>query len=231
MAACGEPKRLVGMSGSGAWNLLLRSGTLATMPASILAISRRGAAGAFITFCSTVPRMKSSEAAMCSIHSAMDHLSGAGLKFHCASLSPLVAASTPFLLLSSNVWAFSLSAALASCARAVPATAKQIAAAATAPSHLRRFMCDFPFAGSLTARRRGALGNLLGSQVFQMTCNIPVISPSIHERAGTVAVELVGHGLQLRAAVRQTASEDRIAVLHIKVVADGTRSPGRAAFA
>src|SRR5215467_3108260 len=93
-----------------------------------------------ITVCSTVPRMKSSAAAICSMHSAMDHLSGAGLKFHCASLSPLVAARTPFLLLSSNSRAFSLSAALASCARAVPVTANEIAAAASTLIHLRRFM-------------------------------------------------------------------------------------------
>src|SRR5215467_781450 len=77
---------------------------------------------------------------MCSMHSAMDHVSCAGLKFHCASLSPLVAASTPFLLLSSKARAFSLSAALASCARAVPVTARQNAAAASTPIHLRRFM-------------------------------------------------------------------------------------------
>src|SRR5262245_27623819 len=89
----------------------------------------------------------------------------------------------------------------------------------------------FPFPGSLTTRRSGALGKLLGSQVFQMTCNIPVIPPSIYKRAGAVAVELVGHRLQLLAAVRQTAGEDRVAVLHIKVVADGARSPRRAAFA
>src|SRR5215831_12627750 len=37
---CGELNRLVGFNASGAWTLLLRSGMLAMMPASILVLSR-----------------------------------------------------------------------------------------------------------------------------------------------------------------------------------------------
>jgi hypothetical protein len=41
-----------------------------------------GAAGATITFSTTMPRIESSAAAMCSMHSATDQRSGADLKFH-----------------------------------------------------------------------------------------------------------------------------------------------------
>src|SRR5438477_662045 len=53
---------------------------------------------------------------MCSVTSAIDHLSGVGLKFHCAGESPLVASATPCFVDSRYFNALSRSAADNDCA-------------------------------------------------------------------------------------------------------------------
>ena len=51
-----------------------------------------------MTFSTIIPRIKIfRRAAMCSVTSATDHLSGAALKFHWATDRPLVASRTPCL--------------------------------------------------------------------------------------------------------------------------------------
>src|ERR1700722_17675264 len=64
-----------------------------------------------------------------------------------------------------------------------------------------------------------------------MTRNIPVISPAIEKRSGAVAVRLVGHRLQLLAAIGKCTREDCVAVFHVVVMRYCPRSPRRTAFA
>src|SRR5579862_6355253 len=168
---------------------------------------------------------------MCSMHSATDHLSGAGLKFHCASLRPFTEASTPFLLVSRYASAFSLSAGVASCARTLPATVRVTAAATTVPSHFRRFMISSPELATSCCGSGGAPRDFLGRQIFLVSCEIPVISPAIDNRAGAITVNLVGHWLQLRGTRGQGLCEDSVAVFHIIMMRDGARSPRPPPFA
>ena len=60
---------------------------------------------------------------MCSITCATDQRSGAGLKFHCASDSPLVASRIFFFVVSRYCSALSFSACVTSCADAAVAPA------------------------------------------------------------------------------------------------------------
>src|ERR1700739_2791097 len=64
-----------------------------------------------------------------------------------------------------------------------------------------------------------------------MSCNKPVISPAIEKRSGAVAVGLVGHRLQLLAAIGQSTREDCVAVFHVVVMRHRPRSPRRTPFA
>src|ERR1700692_1802751 len=59
---------------------------------------------------------------MCSVTSATDQRSGAGLKFHCASDRPAVASSTPCFVLSRYFMARSRSAWVNDCEYAEPDT-------------------------------------------------------------------------------------------------------------
>src|SRR6184192_2731830 len=118
----GDPKRFVGTNGSGACTLFVRSGTIASTPSSGFFTSRPGSpAGAIMTFSFTIPRIKSSAAAMCSITCATDQRSGAGLKFHCASERPFVDSRTFFFVVSRYYSALSFSTCVTSCADAATA--------------------------------------------------------------------------------------------------------------
>src|SRR2546430_11880237 len=120
----GSAKRFAGNSGSGAWALLVRSGTIANTASSVFFTSRPGSpAGADMTFSLASVRRKSSAAAMCSITCATDQRSAAGLKFHCASDSPFVASRTFFFVVSRYCSALSFSACVTSCADTAAAPA------------------------------------------------------------------------------------------------------------
>ena len=91
-----------GTMASGALALWLRSCTPATILRSTSSVdwAGRSTAGVLST-CWAPPKIKFSARIMCSAHSCTDHTSGAGLKVHCAALSPWMLASIAFLEVSS----------------------------------------------------------------------------------------------------------------------------------
>src|SRR5580704_4843247 len=121
-----------------------------------------------------MPRIISSAAARCSITSAIDQRSGAVLKFHCGSDSPLVASTTPFFVDSKYAKARSLSACETSCAFTATAvhTVNKIATPPPRVS-LIRFFCLLLFVLDLSAQhnardlvRRLSLGGTTSHQLL-----------------------------------------------------------------
>src|SRR5580704_7476025 len=121
-----------------------------------------------------MPRIISSATARCSITSEIDQRSGAALKFHCASDSPLVASMTPFFVDSKYAKARSLSACKTSCAFTATAvhTVNKIATPPTRGFLIRMF-CLLLFVLELSARhndpdlvRRLSLGGTTSHQLL-----------------------------------------------------------------
>src|SRR5262249_4377283 len=103
---------------AGASNFVERSVTFASISASNCLVSRSASgAGPSGSFAKTV-LSTSSITARCSTTSATLQRSGAGLYFHCASVSPLTESSTPLRVSARYRNALSRSAAVGSCAKA-----------------------------------------------------------------------------------------------------------------